>query len=77
MMADQIVYLDHNSTTPFAQEVIDDIKYTSLHVWMNPSSQHVLGVEARGFIERSRGAIGRMINGRPEDVVFMSGGTEV
>lgn len=71
------VYLDYNATTPLAPEVIADITESLSEHWANPSSTHGPGVCARNVVERARAEVAAAIGGRPEDVVFTSGGTEV
>lgn len=42
----------------------------------NPSSVHAEGRQARRLIEDARAAVASAVSGRPQDVVFTSGGTE-
>jgi cysteine desulfurase len=42
----------------------------------NPSSVHFYGQEARAAIDRARREVAALINARPNEVVFLSGGTE-
>jgi selenium donor protein len=42
----------------------------------NPSSAHVPGLEARKLVEAARNQVAGLINCRPEEIVFTSGGTE-
>lgn len=42
----------------------------------NPSSVHTEGRQARRLVEDARAAIATAVAGRPQDVVFSSGGTE-
>ena len=71
------VYLDYNATTPLALEVTDELNRALVNLWGNPSSSYGLGQSARAAIERSREAVAEMLNGNPNDIIFMSGGTEV
>ncbi|MBP2426912.1 cysteine desulfurase [Bradyrhizobium elkanii] len=73
-MADR-VYLDWNATTPLRQEA----KAAIAAAWEligNPSSVHSEGRRARRLVEDARNAVARAVGGRPQDVVFLSGGTE-
>jgi cysteine desulfurase len=48
-----------------------------LEGWVgNPAAGHSLGEEARDSIQTARAKVGRMVGGRPEGVVFLSGATE-
>ncbi|MCX6751647.1 MAG: aminotransferase class V-fold PLP-dependent enzyme, partial [Candidatus Nomurabacteria bacterium] len=42
----------------------------------NPSSIHVLGVEAKRKLENARTEVASILEARPEEIIFTSGGTE-
>lgn len=42
----------------------------------NPAAPHSLGEEARESLRAARAKVGRLVGGRPEGVVFLSGATE-
>ena len=42
----------------------------------NPSSIHALGVEAKRELETARSAVASVLNARPAEIIFTSGGTE-
>lgn len=71
------VYLDYNATTPLAPEVIQAVEQSMQEAWGNPSSAHEEGARARTVINQAREDVARMIGATPQDVLFMSGGTEV
>lgn len=71
------VYLDYNATTPVAPSVVQKITDTLNDKWGNPSSCYELGVKCKKSIEEARRHIALMIGGKPEDIIFTSGGTEV
>lgn len=71
------VYLDYNATTPLAPEVIKAVEQSMHDAWGNPSSAHEEGARARAVINQARDDVARMIGAMPQDVLFMSGGTEV
>ena len=71
------VYLDCNATTPVAPTVVQKITDTLNDEWGNPSSCYELGVKCKKSIEEARRHIALMIGGKPEDIIFTSGGTEV
>ncbi len=69
------VYLDWNATTPLRPEA----KAAMEAAWElsgNPSSVHSEGRKARRLVEDAREAVAKAVGGRPQDVVFSSGGTE-
>jgi cysteine desulfurase len=71
-----LIYLDHNATTPVAPEVLDAmLPYLKQH-YGNPSSDHPLGHRAHQAIEEARGKVASLIGAAPEEIVFTSGGTE-
>lgn len=69
------IYLDHNASTPLAAEA-RRLMIEALEVHGNPSSIHAEGRAARDWIERSRRHVASLLGGRPEEVIFTSGGTE-
>ena len=70
------VYLDHNSTTPVAPEVLEAmLPYFSREAG-NASSIHSPGQRARAAVERARAAVANLLGARPAEIVFTSGGTE-
>ncbi|NXK44554.1 SCLY lyase, partial [Chauna torquata] len=70
------VYLDHNATTPLAPEAAQAVGEAARQAWGNPSSSHPAGNKAKELIESARESLARMVGGRPEDIIFTSGGTE-
>jgi len=76
VMKKRTIYLDHAAATPLDTKVLLAMRpYLSSH-YGNPSSLHHKGVEARGAVEAARKTIADVINARPEEIVFTSGGTE-
>ena len=72
---DPLTYLDYNATTPVLPEVAEAVM-SELGRFGNPSSVHAPGRRARAAVEDARDAVAAMVNARPQDVVFTSGGTE-
>ena len=71
-----LIYLDHNATTPVAPEVLDAmLPYLREH-YGNPSSDHPLGHRAHQAVDEARGQVASLISAAPEEIVFTSGGTE-
>ncbi|KAK6645072.1 hypothetical protein RUM43_001348 [Polyplax serrata] len=71
-----LIYLDHNATTPLAQEVIKGISESLITDWGNPSSFHPFGARAKSMVNRARKQVAEMVHCSPTDVIFTSGGTE-
>ena len=72
----QRVYLDNSATTPVAPEVIEAMMPYLTGKFGNPSSIHFFGQEARGAVDKARHQVAALINARPNEIVFTSGGTE-
>jgi len=72
----QRVYLDNNATTAVAPEVLEAMKPYFLDDYGNASSIHLRGQRARSAVEASREQLARLLNARPSEIVFTSGGTE-
>src|SRR6478609_2724386 len=73
--ATRVVYLDHAATTPVYPEVIAAVAEQLARAG-NASSLHGSGRAARRVVEESRETIAAVVNARPSEVVFTSGGTE-
>jgi len=70
------VYLDNNATTPVLPEVFEAMKPFYLEQFGNASSIHHYGQHARAAVEKARGEVAALLNARPAEIVFTSGGTE-
>ncbi len=70
------VYLDNRATTPVDSRVVEAMLPYLLEKFGNASSVHFYGQEARGALDRARREVASLINARPNEVVFLSGGTE-
>lgn len=70
------VYLDNNASTPVSPEVFEAMRPYYLERFGNASSIHHYGQHARAAVERARAAVGALLNARPAEIIFTSGGTE-
>jgi cysteine desulfurase len=70
------VYLDNNATTPVLPEVFDAMRPYYLEQFGNASSIHHYGQHARAAVEKARASVAALVNARPAEIVFTSGGTE-
>ena len=68
-------YLDWNATAPLRREARAAV-IAALDVVGNASSPHAEGRRARGLIEDARERVAVLVNAKPAEVVFTSGGTE-
>ena len=72
----QRVFLDFNSTTPVAPEVLEAMSPYLHGRYGNPSSIHAEGREARGAVETARSEVAAWFGVAPEAVVFTGSGSE-
>ena len=70
------IYLDYAATTPTHPEVVAAMQPYFSEKFGNPSSLHAFGQEARSAVEQAREQVAKLINARPEEIVFTSSGTE-
>jgi cysteine desulfurase len=70
------IYLDYAATTPVDPSVRDAMLPYLGEAFGNPSSVHSCGQIARTAVEEARARVASLINARPEEIVFTSGGTE-
>ena len=71
-----LIYLDHNATTPTDLRVVEAMKPYFSKAYGNPSSIYKFAQEAREALEVARAKVARILNAKPEEIVFTSGGTE-
>lgn len=70
------IYLDNSATTPLdplVKKAMDDFWYKK---YGNPSSLHHKGREAKQELIKSRKKVAKIINCKPEEIIFTAGGTE-
>jgi len=70
------IYMDHAATTPVLPEVVDAMLPWFREGYGNPSSLHGLGRAAAAAVLQARRTIAGLLNARPSEIVFTSGGTE-
>jgi cysteine desulfurase len=70
------IYLDYNATTPHHPEVIEAMRLFLETEFGNPSSSHWYGIKPKQAVETARRQVAGILNCRPREVFFTSGGTE-
>ena len=70
------VYLDNSATTPIDKQVVEAMLPFLTEKFGNASSIHFFGQEARAAVDKARHQVAEIINARPNEIVFTSGGTE-
>lgn len=70
------VYLDNSATTPIDAQVLDAMMPYLKDDFGNASSIHYFGQRARAAVDKARHQVAALINSRPNEIVFTSGGTE-
>ena len=75
-MVNKHIYFDHAATTPVCEEAFNKMKPYFTEVFGNPNSQHFFGREAVKAVDEARDTIASIINCKPHELYFTSGGTE-
>lgn len=70
------VYLDNSATTPIDKAVVEAMLPFLTDKFGNASSIHFFGQEARAAVDRARHQVAELVNARPNEIIFTSGGTE-
>ena len=70
------IYLDYNGTTPHLPEVVAAMQPYLTTEFGNPSSTHWYGIAPKRAVEKARKQVAGLLDCRPEEIVFTSGGTE-
>ena len=70
------IYFDYNGTTPHAPEVVAAMRPFLEVEFGNPSSSHWYGIAPKQAVESARKQVAGILNCRPQELFFTSGGTE-
>jgi cysteine desulfurase len=71
-----MTYLDSNATTQIDPRVLEAMLPFLKEHYANPSSAYSAARHVRNAVENARGQLATLIDCEPEEIVFMSGGTE-
>lgn len=69
------IYLDHNATTPIANEIHEQLPRL-LEAWGNPSSIHAASREPKQILRETRKIVAAFLKCSPLELIFNSGGSE-
>jgi cysteine desulfurase len=70
------INMDHVAASPLLPEVVDAMLPFLKEQYGNPSSMHSLGADVTDAIDQAREMVAALINAKPPEVFFTSGGTE-
>jgi cysteine desulfurase len=70
------IYFDNNATTPVAPEVLEEMLPYLSEYYGNPSSMHTFGGQLHRKVEDARAKVAYLIGAEPEEIIFVSCGTE-
>ena len=70
------IYLDYSATTPVKEEVVKEMMPYFTEQFGNPSSLYDIGAASKAAITAAREKVSRLINCKPSELYFTSGGTE-
>ena len=75
-MAMRKIYLDNSATTRVDDEVVGEMLPFFTEQFGNASSTHQWGQRAKQAIEEARNQVAMLLNSTPNEITFVSGGTE-
>jgi cysteine desulfurase len=70
------INMDHVAASPLLPEVVDAMTPFLNEKYGNPSSMHSLGADVTDSIDEARETVAALINAKPQEIFFTSGGTE-
>lgn len=69
-MRNKILYFDSSATVPILPEVIEEIYIKMKETWGNPSSEHILGFQAKQDLDSSRKVVADYMKCDPDEIIF-------
>lgn len=70
------IYFDHAATTPVDSEVLEKMIPYFREEFGNADSPHFFGRKAMNAVDSARDKIAQLLNAKPSEIYFTSGGTE-
>ena len=70
------LYFDHAATTPLDAEVLQKMTPYFISDFGNADSPHSYGRKAMNAVDEARDAVAALLNAKPQEIYFTSGGTE-
>lgn len=70
------IYFDHAATTPLDKDVFEKMRPYYTELFGNPDSPHGIGRRAMRAVDEARDKVATLVNARPNEIYFTSGGTE-
>ncbi len=71
-----IAYLDNSATTKVCREAVSKMCDCMENNWGNPSSLHIMGINAFNILEEARETLAKALGCQKKEIFFTSGGTE-
>jgi cysteine desulfurase len=71
-----MIYLDYSATTPVDSRVLDVMMPFFADSFGNPSSVHRYGQAAEAAVDSARETVAKILNCKPEEIIFTSCGSE-
>jgi len=75
-MAQDIIYLDHNATTPLDSRILEAMMPYLTNLYANASSNHIFGHEVNQAVKEASNQIAELIQCQPNELIYTSGATE-
>lgn len=69
-------YLDNSATTRCSERARKKMEQVFMVDYGNPSSLHMMGVDAEQYVKEAQEKIAKTIKAQPKEIIFTSGGTE-
>lgn len=70
------VYLDYAASSAKHFDIFKETIQEFENFYANPSSAHSLGKKNNALLKKAREVVAKSINANPEEIIFLSGGTE-